>query len=61
MADPWLSLIGMGEDGLNGLTGASRAHLDAAEIIFGGKRHLELADAGGRGRAWPVPFSVDPV
>lgn len=61
MSDPWLSIIGIGEDGLNGLTNASRAALDRAEVIFGGPRHLELAQAGARGRPWPVPFSVAPV
>jgi precorrin-6Y C5,15-methyltransferase (decarboxylating) len=59
--DPWLTIIGLGEDGLNGLTGASRVALDAAEIIFGGPRHLDLAQAGARGRPWPSPFSVAPV
>lgn len=58
---PWLSLIGIGEDGLSGLSAASRAALDEADILFGGPRHLALADAGGRGRAWPLPFSVAPV
>ncbi|WP_071674149.1 precorrin-6y C5,15-methyltransferase (decarboxylating) subunit CbiE [Nioella nitratireducens] len=61
MADPWLSLIGLGEDGLNGLSPASHAAMDAAEIVFGGPRHLELAGVGARGREWPVPFSVEPV
>ncbi|MGD9919561.1 MAG: precorrin-6y C5,15-methyltransferase (decarboxylating) subunit CbiE [Paenirhodobacter sp.] len=61
MADPWLSLIGLGEDGLNGLCPASRAALDRAEIVFGGARHLALADVGARGQAWPLPFSVAPV
>ncbi len=61
MADPWLSLIGLGEDGLNGLSPASREALDAAEIVFGGPRHLDLAGVGERGHEWPVPFSVDPV
>ncbi|WP_370270105.1 precorrin-6y C5,15-methyltransferase (decarboxylating) subunit CbiE [Nioella sp.] len=61
MAEPWLSLIGLGEDGLNGLSPASRDALDAAEIVFGGPRHLGLAGAGDRGREWPVPFSVEPV
>ncbi len=61
MVDPWLSIIGLGEDGLSGLTSASRAALDAAEIVFGGPRHLMLADVGARGRDWPVPFSVDTV
>ena len=61
MAEAWLSIIGLGEDGLNGLTAASRTALDQAEIVFGGSRHLELAEAGARGRPWPVPFSVAPV
>ena len=61
MAEPWLSLIGLGEDGLNGMPPASRDALDAAEIVFGGPRHLDLAEVGDRGREWPVPFSVDPV
>ncbi|GAB2174985.1 precorrin-6y C5,15-methyltransferase (decarboxylating) subunit CbiE [Dongia sp. agr-C8] len=59
--DAWLSIIGLGEDGLNGLTAASRCALDQAEIVFGGPRHLELAGVGARGRPWPVPFSVEPV
>jgi precorrin-6Y C5,15-methyltransferase (decarboxylating) len=61
MADAWLSIIGLGEDGLNGLTAASRSALDQAEIVFGGARHLTLAQAGARGRPWPSPFSVAPV
>ncbi|WP_444668101.1 precorrin-6y C5,15-methyltransferase (decarboxylating) subunit CbiE [Cereibacter changlensis] len=59
MAEPWLSIIGLGEDGLSGLSAASRKALDEAELVFGGPRHLALA--GGRGRDWPVPFSVAPV
>ncbi|MDP5306940.1 precorrin-6y C5,15-methyltransferase (decarboxylating) subunit CbiE [Paracoccus spongiarum] len=60
-ADPWLTIIGLGEDGLAGLTDASRAALDGAEIVFGGPRHLALAGAGARGRDWPVPFDIAPV
>ncbi|AXI52116.1 MULTISPECIES: bifunctional cobalt-precorrin-7 (C(5))-methyltransferase/cobalt-precorrin-6B (C(15))-methyltransferase [unclassified Sulfitobacter] len=64
MADPvaaWVTLIGLGEDGLAGLTDASRKALAEAEVIFGGPRHLALCDAGARGREWPLPFSVEPV
>ena len=32
-----------------------------AEIVFGGERHLKLAEIGGRGRPWPVPFDIAPV
>ena len=61
MADPWLSIIGLGEDGLAGLSGASRAALDAAEVVFGGPRHLALTQVGTRGQEWPQPFDVAPV
>ena len=61
MADPWLTIIGLGEDGPAGLGDASRAALAGAEVVFGGGRHLELVAAGGRGRPWPVPFDIDPV
>lgn len=61
MADPWLTIIGIGEDGLAGLSEASRKALADAETVFGGARHLALADVGSRGRAWPVPFDADIV
>lgn len=61
MAEPWLSIIGLGEDGLAGLSGASRAALDGAEIVFGAPRHLELAQAREKGQAWPVPFDLSPL
>jgi precorrin-6Y C5,15-methyltransferase (decarboxylating) len=61
MADPWLTIIGIGEDGLAGLSDASRKALSNAETVFGGERHLALADVGSRGRAWPVPFDADIV
>lgn len=51
----------MGEDGLAGLGATSRAALDQAQIVFGGLRHLALAQVFDRGRCWPVPFDVAPV
>jgi len=59
--DPWLTIIGIGEDGLAGLSDASRKALSKAETVFGGERHLALADVGSRGRAWPVPFDASVV
>lgn len=61
MADPWLTIIGIGEDGLAGLSEASRKALGDAETVFGGERHLALAGVTGRGRPWPVPFDADVV
>ncbi len=56
-----MSIIGIGEDGLSGLNSASLDALANAEIVFGGPRHLALAEVGDRGRAWPEPFSIEPV
>lgn len=61
MVKAWLSIIGVTEDGLEGLTSASRAALDRAEVIIGGPRHLDLVAAGARGQAWPVSFDIAPV
>lgn len=61
VTEPWLTILGIGEDGMTGLTAARHADLARAEVIFGGPRHLTLVKAGERGRAWPVPFSIDPV
>src|SRR3954454_8515836 len=61
MADPWLTIIGIGEDGLAGLSEASRKALDDAETVFGGERHLALAGVTRRGRPWPMPFDAEIV
>jgi precorrin-6Y C5,15-methyltransferase (decarboxylating) len=58
MADPWLTIIGIGEDGLAGLSEASRNALERAEAVFGGERHLKLAGIDGRGQPWPVRFDA---
>lgn len=56
-----MTIIGIGEDGLAGLSEASRKALVEAETVFGGERHLALAGITDRGRAWPVPFDADIV
>ncbi|RWR14426.1 precorrin-6y C5,15-methyltransferase (decarboxylating) subunit CbiE [Paenirhodobacter populi] len=56
----WLSIIGIGEDGPDGLPRASLAAIAGAEVVFGGPRHLALVDHPDK-RPWPVPFSVAPV
>ena len=61
MDEPWLTIIGLGEDGPEGLTPASHAALSAAKVVFGGPRHLDLIGAGDKGRTWPVPFDASPV
>ena len=55
----WLSIVGIGEDGAAGLSPVARGLVSAAEIVFGGRRHLGLAAPLIRGatRPWPIPFS----
>jgi precorrin-6B C5,15-methyltransferase / cobalt-precorrin-6B C5,C15-methyltransferase len=54
----WLSIVGIGEDGIDGLNTPARGLIGAAEIVFGGRRHLSLAAPLIRGaaRPWPSPF-----
>lgn len=55
---PWLSLVGLGEDGRAGLTPAALAALDGAELVLGGSRHLALVGPlGAETLAWPSPLS----
>lgn len=61
LPDPWLTIIGIGEDGLAGLSNASRKALANADTVFGGERHLRLAGVNDRGRPWPVPFDASGV
>lgn len=58
-ARPWLSIVGIGEDGAAGLSPAACALISGAELVFGGARHLALAGdlVKGEARAWPSPFT----
>lgn len=56
---PWLHIVGIGEDGMDGLTPATRAVVEAAEIIIGGDRHHGLSEAVTAKRlSWPSPFDA---
>lgn len=55
---PWLSILGLGEDGLDGLSPAARRLLDRAELVVGGKRHLALiGETQAEKLAWPSPLT----
>ena len=45
VTSPWLSIIGFGEDGADGLSSAARALVAQAKLIVGGARHLALGRA----------------
>lgn len=56
-AGRWLSIIGIGEDGLDGLSPAARTLIAQAALVVGGHRHLTLVAAAVNGEtlAWPSP------
>lgn len=59
MTSPWLHIVGIGEDGMAGLSAAARAQVEAAEVIIGGDRHHGLAPNVTAERiAWPSPFDA---
>jgi precorrin-6Y C5,15-methyltransferase (decarboxylating) len=53
----WLSIVGIGEDGLAGLSPAARTLIAQASLVVGGKRHLGLVAQAVTGEtlAWPSP------
>ncbi len=57
----WLSIVGIGEDGLAGLAPAARTLVDTAEILVGGARHLAMvpesvAESGAERLVWDRPI-----
>lgn len=55
----WLHIIGIGDDGLESLSAATRSVLADAEVIFGAARHHALTPAlMAERRAWPSPFNA---
>lgn len=59
---PWLTIVGIGEDGYGGLGNAARAAIEAAEVLVGGERHLSLVpDDAARAQRVPWPSPMLPV
>jgi precorrin-6Y C5,15-methyltransferase (decarboxylating) len=53
----WLSVIGIGEDGLAGLSPAARTLVATAETLVGGARHLAMVPPGAAERLeWRRPL-----
>lgn len=56
---PWITVIGIGEDGPDGLGDKARALIGQARILVGGARHLAMIPAGRQERlVWPQPFAA---
>lgn len=59
MKTPWLHIIGIGEEGIDGLSPAAVSLVENAEVIIGGDRHHELSSRVDAERvAWPSPFDA---
>ena len=60
---PWLTVVGIGEDGFKGLGRNARHALLRATRIIGAQRQLDLLPLclGGERQLWPSPFSLEPV
>ncbi|HUZ90627.1 MAG TPA: precorrin-6y C5,15-methyltransferase (decarboxylating) subunit CbiE [Methylocella sp.] len=57
--EKWLSLIGIGEDGVEGLSPAARTLLAQAQFIVGGARHIALAGPlAAKTMTWPSPMAA---
>ncbi|TIX77689.1 MAG: precorrin-6y C5,15-methyltransferase (decarboxylating) subunit CbiE, partial [Mesorhizobium sp.] len=57
----WLTIVGIGEDGVAGLGEEAKRLIAEAEFVFGGTRHLALVASltKGEARAWPTPFDAE--
>jgi precorrin-6B C5,15-methyltransferase / cobalt-precorrin-6B C5,C15-methyltransferase len=54
---PWLTIIGIGDDGLAGLSPVAAAIIDTAEVLVGGARHLAMVPEKAAERLpWRQPF-----
>ncbi len=53
----WLTVIGIGEDGLDGLSSTALRLLETAEFIIGGQRQLEMIPNSNQEKIiWPSPI-----
>ena len=59
MTTPWLTFIGIGEDGREGLSPLAQRLIDQAPFVMGGVRHLSLiGPIKGETKSWPHPFEA---
>lgn len=57
MSRPWIDIVGIGENGLSGLSDSAKDVVQRADVIIGGDRHHELSQNITAERlSWPSPF-----
>lgn len=60
-AEHWLSIVGIGEDGWDGLNSEAKRAVESAELVYGGARHLDLVSTSGSSAThipWPSPMNL---
>jgi precorrin-6B C5,15-methyltransferase / cobalt-precorrin-6B C5,C15-methyltransferase len=59
-SDLWITVVGVGADGWDGLTPAARAVIASADVVLGGARQLGLLPVtdGQLHQPWPSPLSA---
>lgn len=59
-AEHWLSIVGIGEDGWDGLNDEAKRAVESAEFVYGGARHLALVPtirSSATRIFWPSPMA----
>ena len=59
VAECWLSVVGIGEDGWAGLNDEAKRAVESAELLYGGTRHLAFVPTASSSAArisWPSPM-----
>lgn len=55
----WLHIVGIGDDGADGLSPAARALIERAEVLVGGERHLAMIpDTKAERLRWATPLEA---
>jgi precorrin-6Y C5,15-methyltransferase (decarboxylating) len=59
MTEPWLHIIGIGADGLDGLPADQHRRIAEAELLVGGARHLAMAAGLSQAEqlTWEIPLA----
>src|SRR5260370_3787179 len=56
----WLWIVGIGEDGWDGLKDEGKREVESAELLYGGVRHIALVPTAGSSAIripWPSPMT----
>ncbi len=57
IAERWLAIVGIGEDGIDGLPPAARTLVAQAALVVGGQRHIALVGpVSAETYVWPSPI-----